>query len=283
MTQPPLTRRIARIEREIGAQLFTRVPTGVELTDAGRVLLERSYRIVQLTEQAIERTRLAQVGEAGAIVVGYFGSVIFDLLPRLLNGFLASRPQVSLVLERAAKDVQAEAIRDGRMHIGFSRQYPHEAQLAVRPIASESLYVAVPSGHDLLEAGSVRLADVAPHPIALFPAFPRPTFADEVTHLFASCDTVPNVAVVAEDVVTALAYVATTGAVSIVPGSSARINLPGVEYLPLAGSQADAISCLYRAQGTSPLVEAFLDYLDDFGGVVGLVAPAGVDTVEDHF
>jgi DNA-binding transcriptional LysR family regulator len=262
MTQPPLTRRISRLEREIGAQLFVRTLTGVELTGAGLVLLERAYRIVELAKHAVERTRLADAGKAGALAVGYFGSMIFDLVPRLLRQFLDSRPHVDLVIERATKDMQAEAIRDGRMHLGFSRQYPAEPDLAIRHIVAEPLFAAIPDDHPLLEKDEVRLADIHAEPLVLFPSAPRPSFADEVTQLMIRIGGPSRIEAEASDVVTALAYVATGRLVAVVPRSATNVALPGVAYVPLVDAPPETLSCIYRATETPTLVRAFLDHLD---------------------
>lgn len=262
MTQPPLTRRISRLEREIGARLFTRALTGMELTGAGLVLLERAYRIVELSKNAVERTRLADAGQAGALSVGYFGSMIFDLVPRLLRQFLASRPHVTVVIERAAKDMQAEAIRDGRMHLGFSRQYPREPDLGVRHIIAEPLFAAVPDDHAMASGAEIRLADLHSEAFVLFPSAPRPSFADEVTQMLVRAGSPSRIAAEASDVVTALAYVSVARLFAVIPKSATNVALPGVAYVPLADAPPETLSCIYRATETPTLVRAFLDYLD---------------------
>ena len=262
MTQPPLTRRISRLEREIRARLFVRTLTGMELTGAGLVLLERAYRIVELSRNAVERTRLADAGKAGALSVGYFGSMIYDAVPRLLRQFLAPRPHVTVVIERAAKDAQAEAIRDGRMHLGFSRQYPPEADLGVRHIIAEPLFAAIPDDHPLLSRPEVRLADLRAEAIVLFPAAPRPSFADHVTRLLAGTGTPSRIAAEASDVVTALTYVSVSRLFAVVPKSATNVALPGVAYVPIADAPPETLSCIYRTAETPTLVRAFLDYLD---------------------
>ncbi|WP_326632376.1 MULTISPECIES: LysR family transcriptional regulator [unclassified Streptomyces] len=261
MTQPPLTRRIARLERSVGVSLFMRTPSGVELTEAGAVLLDRAHRIMQLTEYAIDRARLADAGQAGSLVVGYFGSPMFDAVPRLLRGFLKTRPTVSLVLERAPKNVQADAIRDGRMHLGFSRQYRSEPGLVVRRVASEPLYLALPEGHPLLKTGEAELADLREQQLVLFPTGPRPSFADAVTQLCAQAGFSAPVVREAGDVLTALGYVASAGFCSVVPRSATRVTLPGVGFVPLSDTPPEGLSCLYRADNVPALVRAFLDHV----------------------
>lgn len=260
MTQPPLTRRIARLEREIGVLLFLRTPAGVELTDAGLVLLERAHRIVKLAGNAVERTRLAGTGKAGTLSVGYFGSTILDLIPRLLRQFLEDRPHVRLVIERATKDVQADAIRDGRMHLGFNRQCVAEPGLAVREIATEPLYAAVPDSHSLLGGAPVRLADLCAEPLVLFPSAPRPSFADEVTHLLMQTGEPFRIEAEAGDVLAALTYVSAARMCSIVPRAASNVAMPGVTFVPIADAPPESLSCLYRADGTPALVRAFLDF-----------------------
>lgn len=204
MTQPPLT----RLEREIGAQLFVRTRAGADLTGAGLVLLERANRIVELSRNAVERTRLAGAGQVGTLAVGYTRSTAFDLVPRLLRQFLANRPQIRLEIEQVRKDVQADAIRDGRMHLGFNRQYRPEPGLSVRHLGSEPLLVAVPDGHPLCGNAPVQLADICAEPLVLFPSAPRPSFADQVTQVLMATGGLPRIEAEAGDVLTALTYVA---------------------------------------------------------------------------
>lgn len=266
MTQPPLTRRINRLERDLGVRLFRRTPAGVELTEPGAVLLDRAYRIVSLSEHAVERTRLADSGQVGQLVVGYFGSTIFDAVPRLLRGFLQSHPEVTLRLERAAKNVQADAVLDGRMHVGFSRLHREEPGLRVRRIDSEPLFVAVPAAHPVLRQGEVRVADLRDEDMVLFPAAPRPSFADEVSQLCKQAGFAVRVAREAEDVVTALAYVAASGLSAVVPRSATTIGLPGVAFVPLTDAPPQDLSCLHRDGEAGPLLRAFLAYLDRWPG-----------------
>src|SRR5262245_53667729 len=70
MQQPPLSRQIKEIEREVNAQLFLRKARGVELTDAGHVLLEEARAILANVDHAVETTRRTARGEQGRISVG---------------------------------------------------------------------------------------------------------------------------------------------------------------------------------------------------------------------
>ena len=70
ITQPPLTRHIQSLEEELGARLFTRTNSGVELTQAGTALLDHARNINAHVELATEQVRRVAAGQAGRIDIG---------------------------------------------------------------------------------------------------------------------------------------------------------------------------------------------------------------------
>src|ERR1700754_1713770 len=71
MAQPPLSRQIQSLERELGLILFQRTRRGVELTPAGSAFLDGARRIFAEADRAIIEARRANSGETGRLVVGY--------------------------------------------------------------------------------------------------------------------------------------------------------------------------------------------------------------------
>ncbi len=53
ISQPPLTRKIRRLEEELGAALFERQPRGMRLTEQGRVFLPRARHILEAVDDAL--------------------------------------------------------------------------------------------------------------------------------------------------------------------------------------------------------------------------------------
>src|SRR4051812_32793915 len=73
ISQPALSQAIAKLESAIGVQLLVRNRQGVELTEAGRELLARARSMLSARDEALNRIRLIDQGEAGVLRVGVAG------------------------------------------------------------------------------------------------------------------------------------------------------------------------------------------------------------------
>ena len=99
IAQPPLSKAIAQLEREVGARLFDRTRQGVFPTAAGEALLARARRIDQeLTAAALDAQRAAR-GETGSLRIGFNNSAMLAMLPPVLRRFRVEHPEVRLSLE----------------------------------------------------------------------------------------------------------------------------------------------------------------------------------------
>ena len=90
MSQPPLSRQIQQLEREIGAMLFRRSKRRVELTDAGAYLLDEARRMLADAETLAVRTRRVESGETGRLTLGFISAVDYSILPGLLSAYRAA-------------------------------------------------------------------------------------------------------------------------------------------------------------------------------------------------
>jgi DNA-binding transcriptional LysR family regulator len=264
MSQPPLTRRIQRLEREIGAALFRRHAGGMSLTEAGEALLERAYRIVELSQRAVESTRLAQAGEHGHLSIGYYDSAIRDGIPRLMRGFVQAHPDVTIAFEYAQKEIQPDHVRDKLLHIGFGYDYHDEPGIERHRVLSESLYVAMHEKRVAEWPNPAHVLDLKNQPLAIYPRT-RPAFADVVIDMCLRAGFTPAIRVETPDVVSCLAYVALGTTVAVVQESATKSLTDGVAFIPLADAPSIELSCIYLAENRPPTVDLFVKYLDASG------------------
>lgn len=267
ISQPPLTRQIQQLEEELGVQLFVRTPKGVEITQAGTLLLEDARNICALVEQATERTQRAGQGKLGRLDVAIFGSATLDAIPRLLLSFRNRNPGVKVVLHTMTKAEQIEALRQHRITVGFNRMLAPEPDIGTELVMTEQLLLAVSESDPLSKRVEIPFAELAHRPLVVFPTGARPNFIDKVMTLCGERGFTPNISQEVGDAVTGVALVASGYGVCLVPKSATTLQFRGVVYRPLRDVPphgAIDLSCIYRLGDQSPLLGAFLKTVREF-------------------
>lgn len=266
ISQPPLTRQIQQLEAEVGAALFERTTRGVELTDAGRILLEEARNLLSLAAMAADRAHKAGRGTLGRIDVGIFGSGIFGTIPKILLAFRQTYPEVDIVLHSMDKGQQVDALRQRRINVGFNRLLQPTDDIASERILLEDLYVGISRSHPLSRERELHVRDLAGQPLVMFPSGTRPSFIDWMFNLCREEGFAPQVAQEVGDAVNGLALVASGFGLCVVPESATNLKLPGVVYRPLRRTPTPQVdlSCIYRADDRSTVLLSFLEIARTF-------------------
>lgn len=266
ISQPPLSRQIHQLEDLVGAQLLTRTPKGVELTEAGKIFLEHARNILSLSKLAVDQASTASRGELGRIDVGIFGSALFGAIPQILVSFREQYPDVELVLHSMTKSEQIVALNQRRITVAFNRLFMGSHGLTSEVVCTEPLYIALSSHHPLAASESVPFSDLKEQPLILFPSRSRPSFIDWVLEICRQEGFVPNIAQEVGDAVHGLSLVATGFGLCIVPESATNMRIPGVEYRALERDPKPVVdlSCIYRSDDESPILKAFLSIARGF-------------------
>ena len=189
MAQPPLSRQIRDLEREIGAELFNRVPRGAELTDAGVAFLPEARLTLAQAERAQRAAQRAARGEAGRLRVGFVEAAADSaVLPDVLGFFRLHLPDVGVSLFEMDAVQQADALRTGRIDLGVLHSVPPDAAqwLRVEPVYAEPMVAALTHGHRLAARARVALGDLAAEAFVFFPRPAAPVLYDA---LIARCRT----------------------------------------------------------------------------------------------
>jgi DNA-binding transcriptional LysR family regulator len=271
MSQPPLTRQISQLEREVGAALFNRSNRGVELTNAGRVLLDDARRMLHLADQAGDRAHRAGAGTVGRLDLAIFGTGIFGAIPVLLRAYRADTPDVKIVLHNMSKEEQLAALAHRTIDLAFNRVVQPVPGITNEALLAERLYVAVPEDHTLAARTAIRLGELEGEPLVLFPTGSRPSFIDVALRMCRDAGFEPNAVAEVADVVHGIALVASGGAIALVPESGRNLRVPGVVYRPLTESSVLHIDlcCIYRTDDDSPVLGRLLESFRATAHVMG--------------
>jgi DNA-binding transcriptional LysR family regulator len=178
MAQPPLSRQIGDLERELGVRLFSRRPT--RLTEPGRVFVESARRLLADADGMVEATRRAARGETGLVRLGYVPSAAHDSLPRLLAAMARERPGIRVEAREAWTAELDHALREERVDVVLARGLPGRAEYERETLRGEPLAVVVGAGHPLAGRPGVRLADLRGQTFCFFPRTVAPESYDAV-------------------------------------------------------------------------------------------------------
>ncbi len=151
VVQPALSKQISRLENELGVRLLNRTKRSVELTEAGRVFLEDARQVLDQSERAALKARMMAKGEIGCVEVGTVGSATYGVFKEVWGLYCKRFPEVTLAPYELTTAEQVEALRDGKIELGFLRlpaDYDDD-DLEVRAFLKEQLMAALSTTHPL--------------------------------------------------------------------------------------------------------------------------------------
>jgi len=146
VAQSALSRQIQDLEEEVGFKLFERLPRAGKLSLAGLLFLEDARRILQEVSEAAAR---AARGQSGTLRIGFTENASWrGVVPDSFRRFREQQPDAELQLQPAPSLEQLEAIRSGRLDVGFLNFMPKaDLELDQLLVATQRVELAVPKRH----------------------------------------------------------------------------------------------------------------------------------------
>jgi LysR family transcriptional activator of glutamate synthase operon len=124
MTQPTLSRLLARAEGELGTRLFERDPAGVRPNPHGELVLAAARDITGRYEQLREDLAALLDPETGTVRLAFLHSMSTTLVPRILHDFRAEAPRVRVTLCRAPGHEIIADLASGRSELAITSPRP---------------------------------------------------------------------------------------------------------------------------------------------------------------
>jgi DNA-binding transcriptional LysR family regulator len=264
ITQPPLSRQLKELEKELQVTLLSRNSKVVKLTEAGRIFLDRAKQIQELLDHAVKVTRKAQRGEFGTLEIGYLGGAAFHLLPNVLRHFRQNHPEVELRLHEMITSAQLDALLNGTIDVGIMRPSPSLREYRSERILREPFVVALPMEHKLAGRRAIHISSLADERFVMLPPTRGSNLYHQVLELCLRARFQPRVVQVASETPSVVGLVGAGIGISIVPSSVRRMSISNVVYKPLRGVKTYAeMVMVWRTDGETPVVAQFLRSVRD--------------------
>lgn len=216
ITQPALSRAIARLEREAGVTLFDHRGRSVRLNRFGQAFLRHVERaLAALEEGRRELTDLAD-RDSGMITFGFAHALGTGAVPDLIASFRARHPRARFQLMQNASHIILAELEAGEVDLALVSPVPKTARrIESIALASEELFLAVPHDHRFARRRSVRLAELRDDTfVCLRAGYGLRSLTDEFC---ARAGFVPSIAFEGEEIATLRGLVAVGLGVAIIP------------------------------------------------------------------
>lgn len=171
VTQPSLTRRLAALEKSVGAPLFVRTRTGVVPTESGEQFLDHAVRALASIEAGREAIAALKGELRGVVSVGTVPTVGAYLLPDVLARFCREHPAVRLRLREDLHTELEDSVARGELDLALINMPLRRAELVVRPLWTEDYVLAVHESHRFV-GPTVSLREIACEPLLIVPVSP---------------------------------------------------------------------------------------------------------------
>ena len=259
--QPPLSLQIQQLERELGTPLFRRLTRGVELTEAGAVLLDGARRILEQVERTKAGVESRARGETGIIRLGFAGATLSQpLIFKIVQAYRACYPGVVLSPEQSNTPRLVMGLRSREIDIAFVR--PPVANmdgLAAEPLVEEPMVIVLPASHPHAGDPALPIAALAEETFILLPRAIGVLLHDAVIDLCRAAGFDPKLGQEAPQIPAIVHMVAAGFGVSVVPQSVTQSRADGVAFVPIEGAVLPApIWLAYRRDARSTVVRNFV-------------------------
>jgi LysR family transcriptional regulator, transcription activator of glutamate synthase operon len=248
VTQPGVSRALARLEAQVGTPLLRRSGRILRVTHAGMTFKRHVDIALHHLDDGIAAVTELLEPDTGVVSLAFQQSLGTWLVPSLVGTFRAAHPRVRFHLTQVRDEALSSALEDsgpdrGRdgdwadLEIGTRR--PADPAIESRLVAVEPLRVALPRGHELAGRPGIELAELAELPfVALRPASGLRRMGDELCR---AAGFQPDVVFEGDDLSTVRGFVAAGLGVAIVPApreGSPEAAAGPVRYLEIRGAWA---------------------------------------------
>jgi DNA-binding transcriptional LysR family regulator len=267
--QPFVSLSIQRLEAALGEMLVQRRPN-VRLTEAGCAALEHFRAALFALSGAVSAVQALKDGEAGEIRLGFPNWLAPTPLPEWIAAFSQAYPRITLSYVTTSTRDQLDALREGRLDLGFIREPVLDGNdLHKISLIEEQFVLALPTSRQAASRTTVTLESFSEDRFLIFPREFAPGLYDIVAGLLGRAGHAGRVVTAAPDWYAILALVRAGGGLAVLPASMAQSRLPGLVFEQLDDvEERSTIAAVHRAGDKVGAVRKLVEVLQENGSLI---------------
>ena len=162
MSQPPLSYQIRQLENELNVKLFDRTSKGVTLTEAGKLLYDRSGNLLEYARST--ELEVSKTGKKRILRIGLTPTTVDTIMP-YISQFSKKNPDVNFEVHDGITYSLYQYLLDGIIDISVARTPLRLDEVSYMELCSEPM-IGVSSPENT--ASSLKLADLLHRPLILY-------------------------------------------------------------------------------------------------------------------
>lgn len=229
ISQPPLSRKIKNLEDRLGVCLFVRHSYGLELTDAGKELLEIVQPLLTMQEGVQKKLDKFKISET--CIVGFttaFEQSVFEPVITTLNSI---RNKDKIIIKRATSIQLVNDVIKGNVQAAWVALPINNPSISTMNVSySESLLAIAPENWENFDK-DIKLSELNGKPFFWFSAYRNPDWHEKMSIVFRQLDFKPKYLDEPLEYEVLLARIAAGEGWALIPESFTAIQRKGIKYL----------------------------------------------------
>lgn len=260
ISQPGLSKQIKEMEEALGFKLFERNNRNVVLTAAGKYMKEEITLLLNDNERILRHAQHIAMGNEGEIHLGYVGSAMQTIIPKLLIRFRKKYPSIHFSLQEMDNNRQINDLLGNKIDIGFVRLNEVPKALSLRPVFDETFSLVLPRNHALNSRNFTSLNQLKAEQFIFFEKAYSPSYHEKVISMFEDCGFSPTISHTSVHATTIYRLVENSFGVAIVPSSLKLGYNMNIKFIELKNvPQRAVLSLAWNKENRNPMLRHFLD------------------------
>lgn len=261
LDQSALTRRIQKLEQQLGIKLVERTTKSVALTPAGQTFFRQIQPIIADYHEAIHAAQMVSNGSIGSIRIAYMAFAAYKIMPEAIAKYKAISPDVEVILRFLPTEQQKTAFAARQIDIGFMYNSYRHSDYYSQTVLEERLCLVAPREHPLMQQDSISVADLDGQPLILGSVDMWRDFRENLKTLFKLSQIEMTVALEVSNTLALVGFVTAGFGVTIYPESLTSIlSNESIRAKPIKDQNfTSKTDVVWRRGHNNPTVERFVE------------------------